>query len=655
MRIKYSEISDSVLLDIFRIVDNRDNYITVFDENAKIMGYLTLKDACAYFSEGILHLSKVQPRTHQSNFHSYQLALSTLPAYASELKKFLISLNVKTIGIDSNISDFNYIKSYIPEINFLRCEDSPNIVFDVVIILRCPKILQYLLYGVTKTIKIADLLESFLIADLLEFAKNKNIKTLFIEGPISERLKNKEKFKYYKSKLSLEEILLDKEYLLQFCLGDSNQMDYVYNPIYGVLSGNRIVTNGISLRSGYFKSSKLNVNNLGERKTLPYKKNCFNRDIYIFGSCLTFGIFTDDEHTFPSYLQKYINDSNDNSIVHNMGVKGKALLINDLLLALQTDVKSQDILVFVSPISSFSKNILEQNHIKFFDFTEHLNQDNNPNCVYLNNLYHSNIVVYKELAKFSFRLISNLLTSSNRIESLYFNGFTYNGKSILFDQHYMWKHIFLKKYLTFLNSLPRPSEEAVVGSVLITANPFTIGHASLIQRALKYCDYLYIFVVENDSFEFSYSRRIKMVNEFISCNPKCCVAPSGDIWGSKELFPEYFNRNFQDKKITISQEDAYIFGNYIAPSLRITKRFVGEENNDKITHKYNQYLQKYLPSYGIKVIQFERVKNSFGIEIGGKKVREIILKNGIDDETLPQYLPKTTIDVIKRTSQKSSE
>ncbi|MDE6576992.1 MAG: hypothetical protein K2K58_02315, partial [Muribaculaceae bacterium] len=642
-------ISQTILVEYFRIFYNREDYITVFNDNNFIKGFLTLKDASEYFSKGTLHLSKVRPIKHQSNFYSYQIALSVLPVYVNKFRDYLLNLGEQTIGIDANISDYNYIRSYIPEINFYRCEDYPGIEFDLVIILRCPLLLQHYLFREAKRINISDLFESFLLIDFLQFANDNNLQTLFIEGPVLDKLQKTEKFKYIQSNISLEQILKDKEYLSQFCLGDRNQIDYIIHSTYGVLTGNRVITNGISLRSGYFSSPKLNVNHFGERRSLPSTKAASNPDIYIYGSCLTFGLFAEDNKTFPSYLQKLINESTKVSgVVHNLGVKGKALLINDLLLAMQSEVKSQDILVFVSPISAYSLKILKEKNIEYFDFSAYLNKTNNPDCIYLNNTYHSNVTVYKELARFCFELISNFPTFSKQIESpLRISGFSYNRRIELFDQHYMWKYIFLKKYLSFLDSLSRPSTEVIAGSLLITANPFTLGHAALIQMALKYCDYLYIFVVENDSFQYSYIERMEMVKRYCENNPKCCVVPSGDIWGSEDLFPEYFNRNYLHKDIIISPEDAIIFGKYIAPKLKITRRFIGDERHDSTTSQYNQYLKKYLPNFGIEVIQFERKKNIFGDEIKGGDVRKIISDKGIDDEMLVNYLPYTTIEVIK--------
>ena len=50
---------------------------------------------------------------------------------------------------------------------------------------------------------------------------------MFIEGPITEKLQSTEKYKYIRSRSSLEEILEDEDCISQFCLGDSEQIDYI--------------------------------------------------------------------------------------------------------------------------------------------------------------------------------------------------------------------------------------------------------------------------------------------------------------------------------------------------------------------------------------------------------------------------------------------
>ena len=44
-----------------------------------------------------------------------------------------------------------------------------------------------------------------------------------------------------------------------------------------------------------------------------------------------------------------------------------------------------------------------------------------------------------------------------------------------------------------------------IGSIVMNCNPFTLGHQYLIETAIKSCDYLYIFVVEEDKSIFSLS------------------------------------------------------------------------------------------------------------------------------------------------------
>lgn len=49
----------------------------------------------------------------------------------------------------------------------------------------------------------------------------------------------------------------------------------------------------------------------------------------------------------------------------------------------------------------------------------------------------------------------------------------------------------------------------------MNANPFTLGHRYLVEQALKQCDWLHIFVVQEDASFFSYLDRWKLIEQGI--------------------------------------------------------------------------------------------------------------------------------------------
>lgn len=63
----------------------------------------------------------------------------------------------------------------------------------------------------------------------------------------------------------------------------------------------------------------------------------------------------------------------------------------------------------------------------------------------------------------------------------------------------------------YIASLERGS--GVQGAIVMNANPFTLGHRYLAQRAAESCDSVHIFVVREDASEFSFEDRLRMVRE----------------------------------------------------------------------------------------------------------------------------------------------
>jgi cytidyltransferase-like protein len=67
----------------------------------------------------------------------------------------------------------------------------------------------------------------------------------------------------------------------------------------------------------------------------------------------------------------------------------------------------------------------------------------------------------------------------------------------------------LKQYQQQLSALKKPG--ARIGSIVLNANPFTLGHLYLIETALQQCDWLHVFVVGEDRSQFSYADRLALV------------------------------------------------------------------------------------------------------------------------------------------------
>ncbi len=205
----------------------------------------------------------------------------------------------------------------------------------------------------------------------------------------------------------------------------------------------------------------------------------------------------------------------------------------------------------------------------------------------------------------------------------------------------------------YLESIPvkmDKDKEPQIGAIVMNANPFTLGHRYLVETASAAVDFLYIFVVEEDRSYFTFRDRMTMVQEGLKDIKNIVVAPSGKFMISQGTFKSYFEKENESDAIIDATMDIWIFAQYIAPRLGITRRFVGEEPFDKITRQYNEQMQSLLPEYGIELIEIPRreTKNMEGGEnqiISASMVRRLMEKE--EWEQIARIVPDTTLRYIR--------
>lgn len=150
----------------------------------------------------------------------------------------------------------------------------------------------------------------------------------------------------------------------------------------------------------------------------------------------------------------------------------------------------------------------------------------------------------------------------------------------------------IRAYCDSLKKLAQPG--GVVGSIVVNANPFTLGHRYLVEEAAARCDVLHLFVVAEDASFFPYKERFELVKAGIAGVPRVILHPGSEYTISRATFSSYF---FKEKDIVgdcFTAVDLLIFRQYIAPALGITHRFVGTEPFCRTTNKYNADMKYWL-------------------------------------------------------------
>lgn len=214
----------------------------------------------------------------------------------------------------------------------------------------------------------------------------------------------------------------------------------------------------------------------------------------------------------------------------------------------------------------------------------------------------------------------------------------------IFDKTAMYS---LNLYQTLLHNVHLKIDhqaEKNIGSIVMNCNPFTNGHRFLIDQALKYCDYLVIFVVSEDKSFFTFEERFKLVKQGTADLKNVTVIPSGSFIISQFTFSDYFRKD-DIQLLTVSCErDLEIFCEKIVPYADIKIRFVGEEPFDRVTRFYNETMKQLLPNRGIKVIEIPRLSSGESV-ISASIVRKALKQK--DFESISQLVPISTLNFLK--------
>lgn len=183
------------------------------------------------------------------------------------------------------------------------------------------------------------------------------------------------------------------------------------------------------------------------------------------------------------------------------------------------------------------------------------------------------------------------------------------------------------------------------GAIVMNANPFTNGHLYLIETAASSCETVYVFVLSEESSFFDYQTRLDLVKKGVENLTNVVVIPTDEYLVSSATFPSYFLKNQAELVVAKEQArlDARLFKEKIAPTLAITKRFVGEEPLSRVTEVYNHAMSEVFSS-SLELFVIPR-KEINGEVISATKVRDLLKKN--EFEQIEKLVPKTTYDYLK--------
>lgn len=203
---------------------------------------------------------------------------------------------------------------------------------------------------------------------------------------------------------------------------------------------------------------------------------------------------------------------------------------------------------------------------------------------------------------------------------------------------------YLKRLLSDSTKTASPKKTA---ALVMNANPFTLGHQYLVEKAAAENDLVHLFIVSEDKSLFPFAVRKRLVMEGTSHLNNICCHDSGPYIISNATFPSYFQKDEAAVIESHAMLDLTIF-TQIAKTLQIGRRYVGEEPLSLVTGIYNQIMAKKLPEHGIDCVIVPRktvTGSSDAPVISASSVRQAIKEENFS--LLASFLPPATLSYLQ--------
>ena len=193
-------------------------------------------------------------------------------------------------------------------------------------------------------------------------------------------------------------------------------------------------------------------------------------------------------------------------------------------------------------------------------------------------------------------------------------------------------------FLDYCAALEKTRREGRSAAIVMNANPFTLGHLHLVERAAAENDTVYLFVLSEEAGPIPFAVRKRLVEKGTAHLPNVVCHDSGPYIISSATFPSYFLKDGDTVIRTHAALDLKVFGK-IAPYLNITRRYVGEEKTSHVTALYNEFMTACLPEMEVECRVIPRLERDRQ-PVSASTVRKAIHNGRLED--IRSLVPETT-------------
>lgn len=365
----------------------------------------------------------------------------------------------------------------------------------------------------------------------------------------------------------------------------------------------------------YFNSKE------GKRITCGQTDN-YAGTVYLFGPCTVVGLFVEDQHTIPSFLQKKLFENGFQYRVENYGSISRP----DSRIGEIEQFYDNDILIYFSNAERKISNVVNGSLEKIFE----------RHCIpcewvtdrFVHCNHKANQIIAEDVSEMIKLCLNSVAERKNRIQ--------------IECQDIITEYI-QRKYLDQFFDMSSLEKYETIGAIVMNGNPFSIGHRYLIEQASSKVELLIIFVVEEDDSLFTFEERYELIKKGTKDISNVLVVPSGEFILSKYNFREYFMKEEDEETVYNAEYDVTVFAGHIAEKLHITHRFAGEEPEDQVTGIYNKAMKEILPQRGIEYVEIPRLLAGNEV-ISASRIRKYLREE--EYEKAFAMLPETTIHYL---------
>lgn len=342
----------------------------------------------------------------------------------------------------------------------------------------------------------------------------------------------------------------------------------------------------------------------GRRCVMP-AKSLSGHSIYFFGPCTALGLASySPDKTIESFLQKRLNDEQLDYHVINCATEGltepPVYSLNWLHRLIDTPLSSGDIIVVIIRADYFFGIDNRFAPTKIYDMSTPFLEESNieKKCFAEPMLAHMNVLGYEITADYLFHIMRKNLTSTSGVAD------DIKSEKISFLATHPITTFHQGHFKTWLDQLPTPIQKAGIsaGAIIFSAQPIEKIHLNLINKAIQQCDFLYIFLLDNNDSQIP-ATEYQAMFEKNTTEKNIKVLALGKCERQRLAW-------YSAKKTWISNQkryfdpvyDTYTFAKYIAPRLKI-KKYFASHTLDRFERRYNIIRQEILKEENISYIE----------------------------------------------------